>query len=141
MQYDALNVSEPFYAWHMSHKIEFRFAPSDAIEDALSRRLEEIRLRRNITQSRLAREAGISRSTMTRLAQPGKGISLDSFIRILKALDLGDNLQALLPDPGFSPLEELERGSQPARQRARRKQRDQKKWTWEEPTPGDGKGL
>ncbi len=122
----------------MAHKIDFDFASSETIEDALSERIEEIRLKRNITQSRLAREAGVSRSTITRLAQEGKGISLDSFIRVLKALQLADNLGTLLPDPGLSPLEELEKSSQPSRQRARARKRDQKKWTWGDQGQDDG---
>lgn len=114
----------------MMHKIEFGLASSEAIENALSERIEELRLQRNITQSRLAREAGVSRSTITRLVQEGKGISLDSFIRILKALQLAHNLESLLPDPGLSPLAELEKGGNAPRQRARGKKRDRKKWTW-----------
>ncbi|MCY3997382.1 MAG: helix-turn-helix transcriptional regulator [Rhodobacter sp.] len=116
----------------MTHKIDFGLATSQAIEDALGERIEEIRLKRNITQSRLAREAGVSRSTVTRLARKGKGISLDSLIRILKALRLEDNLGTLLPEPGLSPLEELEKGSRPARRRARAGKQDRKKWTWQD---------
>ena len=116
----------------MTPKIEFGLAASEAIENALSERIEELRLQRNITQSRLAREAGVSRSTITRLVQEGKGISLDSFIRILKALQLAHNLESLLPDPGLSPLAELEKGGQAPRQRARDKKRDRKKWTWQD---------
>ena len=123
----------------MTHKIDFGLASSETIEDALSERIEKIRLKRNITQSRLAREAGVSRSTITRLAQEGKGISLDSFIRVLKALQLADSLGTLLPDPGLSPLEELEKSSQPSRQRARARKRDQKKWTWGDQGQDDGK--
>ena len=118
--------------WNLVHKIDFNLASSEAIENALSERIEEIRLKRNITQSRLSREAGVSRSTITRLAQEGKGISLDSFIRVLKALQLADNLGTLLPEPGLSPLEELERGSQSPRQRARARKQDSKKWTWQD---------
>lgn len=114
----------------MTHKLDFSLASSEMIEDELSQRIEEIRLRRNITQKRLAEEAGVSRSTITRLAQDGKGISLDSFIRILKALQIADNLQVLLPDPGISPLEDLKRKSQPERQRARPKTKQKKKWNW-----------
>ena len=116
----------------MAHKIDFGLASSGAIENALSERIEEIRLKRNITQSRLAREAGVSRSTITRLVQEGKGISLDSFIRILQALQLAQNLGALLPEPGLSPLEELEKDNQPLRKRARVRKKDQKKWTWQD---------
>jgi transcriptional regulator with XRE-family HTH domain len=116
----------------MMHKLDFRLASSEAIENVLSARIEEIRLERNITQSKLAKDAGISRSTMTRLAQDGKGISLDSFIRVLKALQLEDNLELLLPDAQLSPLKEIENENRPVRQRARARQRDQKKWTWQD---------
>ncbi|MCY4265058.1 MAG: helix-turn-helix transcriptional regulator [Gammaproteobacteria bacterium] len=116
----------------MTHKIDFSLASSETVEKALGDKIEELRLRRNITQSHLAREAGVSRSTITRLVQEGKGISLDSFIRILKALRLAHNLETLLPDPGLSPLEELEKKSQPLRQRARVRKQDQKKWTWQD---------
>lgn len=121
----------------MTHKIDFNIASSQAIEDALSERVEEIRLQQNITQSRLAREAGVSRSTITRFAQSGKGISLDSFIRILKALHMTNHLEALLPKPGLSPLEELKRAKQPPRQRARTTKKDQKKWSWEDQKQDD----
>ena len=112
----------------MAHEIDFLLASSEDIETVLSRRLEEIRLSRNITQSHLAKEAGVSRSTITRLAQEGKGISLDSFIRILKALHLHGHLEALLPDPSVSPLRLLE--GKKSRQRARSKKSKTKSWTW-----------
>ena len=114
----------------MTHKIDFKLASSGVVEDALGERIEEIRLKQNVTQSRLAREAGVSRSTITRMAQKGKGISLDSFIRILKALQLAHNLEVLLPEPGLSPLDELVRESRPNRKRARIKKQNRKKWTW-----------
>jgi transcriptional regulator with XRE-family HTH domain len=116
----------------MTHSIDFGLASSEMIEAAIGQRIEEIRLQRNITQHQLAREAGVSRSTITRLAQPEKGISLDSFIRILKALQLSDNLAALLPDPGLTPLQQLENRDQPKRQRARPRKKDRKKWTWDD---------
>ncbi len=114
----------------MVHKIDFTLASSEAIENVLSERIEEIRLRQNITQSELAKEAGVSRSTITRLAQEGKGISLDSFIRILKALRISHKLEVLIPVSPISPLEELKRANQPSRQRARTKKQEQKEWTW-----------
>lgn len=110
---------------------------SGAIEDMLSERLESIRLKRNITQARLAKEAGISRGTVTRLATRGKGISLDSFIRILKALGLAEQLASLIPPPVASPLERLadnELKRRRTRKRARPKsiKRSEQQWTWEE---------
>lgn len=114
----------------MIHNIDFNLASSETIENILGKKLEALRLKRNITQDHLAREAGVSRSTITRLSQDGKGISLDSFIRILKALHIENNLEMLLPDLDLSPLEELKKNTQPTRQRARARKKTQKKWTW-----------
>jgi len=112
------------------HKTDFSVASSEAIESALGQQIEAIRLSRNLTQAQLADQAGISRSTFTRLVQDDKGISLDSFIRIMQALELRDHLQALLPDPGVSPLEELEKAGK-KRQRARNKKNQPSlPWTW-----------
>lgn len=112
----------------MNHKIEFFTASSDAIIDALCKRLDEIRLSRNISQADLAKEAGVSRSTMTRMAD-GKAISLDSFVRVMIALRLTDHLAALLPDPGIRPIERVQlEGTE--RQRARRKSHKAAQWHW-----------
>jgi len=113
----------------MIHKKDFSFVSSENIEAMLSRQLEYIRLSRNLTQAQLARQAGVSRSTIARMAQDGKGISLDSFIRIMQALQLQSHLEALLPEPGISPLERLELDGKD-RQRARSKSKDTEKWTW-----------
>lgn len=113
----------------MTHKIDFSIASSAAVENALGQKIEKIRLSRNLTQAQLANQAGISRSTFTRFVQDDKGISLDSFIRIMQALQLHDHLQALLPDPGISPLQQLENDGK-ERQRARRKKPTSKQWTW-----------
>ena len=113
----------------MTHKVDFSIASSEAIESALGQQLDAIRLSRNLTQAELAEQAGISRSTFTRLVQDGKGISLDSFIRILQALQLHDHLQALLPDPGLRPLERLQQSSK-QRQRARGTTKNSQPWSW-----------
>ena len=88
---------------------------SDAIATTLCKRLEEIRLGKNISQAELARQAGVSRSTMTRIAD-GRSVSLDSFIRVMQALGLADHLAALLPDPEVRPVE---RARQEGKQRRR----------------------
>jgi transcriptional regulator with XRE-family HTH domain len=112
----------------MTHKIDFSTAPSGAVMDALGKRLDEIRLSRNIAQADLAREAGVSRSTLTRLAE-GRPISLDSFVRIMQALRLGDHLAALLPDPGVRPVDRV-RLDGAERQRASGKRAEPSDWRW-----------
>ena len=71
---------------------------------ALGRELKTVRLQHNISQAELAREAGVSRRTITRMAE-GKAMSLDSFVRVLKALKIVENLAMLLPDTSVSPVE------------------------------------
>ena len=101
----------------MSYNIEFSVATSDQIEAALCKRLETIRLSRNITQAQLAVEAGVSPRTIGRL-EKGQGVSMDTFIRIMMALNIQQNLEALLPDPSVRPIERIVMGAA-ERKRAR----------------------
>ena len=113
----------------MIHISDFSTASSADVAATLCRRLEEIRLSRNISQAALAREAGVSRSTMTRIAD-GQSISLDSFIRVIQALGLTDHLEALLPDPDVRPVERVSRqGGQRRRASSKRKEPGQP-WQW-----------
>lgn len=112
----------------MTHSIDFNIASSDAIIQALFERLEEIRLSRNVSQAALAEEAGVSRSTMTRIAR-GQGISMDSFVRVMQALGLADHLAALLPNPEVRPVERV-RLDGAERRRASSKRKTVGEWTW-----------
>ncbi len=112
----------------MNRNIDFTTSPSATIAATLCKRLEEIRLGNNISQAELARQAGVSRSTMTRIAD-GQSISLDSFIRVVKALGLADHLAALLPDPDVRPVE-LVRHAGRHRRRASGKRKAPEPWSW-----------
>ncbi|MEJ2610004.1 MAG: helix-turn-helix transcriptional regulator [Candidatus Thiodiazotropha sp.] len=112
----------------MNHKKDFSTQSSSVIAAFLCRRLEEIRLSNNISQAALAKQAGVSRSTMTRIAD-GQSVSLDSFIRVIKALGLADHLAALLPDPNVRPVE-LARHEGQHRQRASSKRKTVEPWSW-----------
>jgi len=117
----------------MSYNIDFSLATSDQIEAALCMRLESIRLSRNTTQAQLAKEAGISPRTIGRL-EKGQGVSVDTFIRVMKALGIHHSLEALLPDPTVRPIERVGFGTG-ERKRARPTPSNQErpKWSW-----GDG---
>jgi len=112
----------------MTQTIDFHIASSEAIIEALGTRLDEIRLNRNISQADLAREAGVSRSTLTRLSA-GKPVSLDSFVRVMRALGLSDHLAALLPDPGVRPVDRVRLGGS-ERRRASGKRMPPSGWNW-----------
>jgi len=102
------------------------------IEAMLCARLEAIRLNRNITQADLAQEAGVSPRTIRRMAK-GQGVSLETFIRVMKALGLEQRFDTLLPPQQISPIDRVKE-SRPPRLRAsgRRKQNpdDETPWTW-----------
>ena len=117
----------------MFSNIEFSVATSDQIEAALCKRLESIRLSRNITQAQLAEEAGVSPRTIGRL-EKGQGVSVDTFIRIMIALGIQQSLEALLPDPTVRPIERVGIGAG-ERKRARPTQTSNERPTW---SWGDG---
>jgi transcriptional regulator with XRE-family HTH domain len=113
----------------MSLNIDFSLAPIHEIEAELGRRLEAIRLQENISQADLAAEAGVSRRTITRL-ENGGGISVETLIRLMRALGVAHRLEALLPEPGIRPIDRIRlKGKQ--RQRARRPAvTESGDWTW-----------
>ena len=119
----------------MSYNIDFSVAPSDQIEAALCKRLERIRLSRNTTQAQLAQDAGVSPRTIGRL-EKGQGVSVDTLIRVMKALGIQHNLEALLPDPTVRPMERIGHGAR-ERKRARPAPSSDERsaWSW-----GDGEG-
>ncbi len=113
----------------MTHNIEFSTASSESIINALCKRLDDIRLSRNISQATLAREAGVSRSTMTRMAD-GQPISLDSFVRVMAALQLTDQLAALLPDPSIRPIDRVRLQGAERQRASQQREEPASEWTW-----------
>ena len=74
-----------------------------AISLELGQRLKQARLNADITQTELAKRAGLNRRTILN-AEKGK-VQLDNFIAILTALGLTDQLNIFLPDQQLSPLQ------------------------------------
>jgi len=103
----------------------------DVVLEELGRRLQRHRLDRNVTQSRLAREAGVSTPTVQRL-EAGSSVQLVSLLRVLRSLGMLDHVELLVPEPGVRPMELLER-------KGRRRQRaspagaaePERPWSWE----------
>jgi transcriptional regulator with XRE-family HTH domain len=112
----------------MLNKIDFSIATSNQIESFLGRQLKKIRLTRNFTQAQLAKESGVAVGTIKRL-ENGQSITLNTFIRILMALDLQQNIETLLPDPAIRPIERVNTGGF-ERKRARPVQSDSEDSTW-----------
>lgn len=90
----------------MGYDIDLSLASSDQIVKMVGKKVEKIRLSRNITQDMLAKEAGVSSRTIRNL-ENGEGVLLDTLVRVLMALGLQENLEMLLPDPTVRPMERV----------------------------------
>ena len=104
----------------------------DAILREIGDRVAQRRIDRQLTQADLAREAGISKRTVERF-ENGDSSQLLTLIRIFRVLDLLPNLDAMLPEPGPSPLDLVALKGK-ARQRASkpRKQAPASEWSWKD---------
>ena len=106
-----------------------------AVLDELGKRLARYRLNRNLTQAELAKEAGVSQPTVVRM-EAGKSAQFSSYIRILRALDLIENLESLVPEPLVSPIQQLKLdGKERKRASSKSKQAKSKpdaEWTWKD---------
>lgn len=105
-----------------------------AVLSELGNRLARHRLDRNLSQSQLAREAGVSKRTVVRL-ENGESSQLHNVIRVLRALGLLANLDALIPPPLASPLAQLKSRAKERRRASpvAKKPGTNSTWTW-----GDG---
>jgi putative transcriptional regulator len=95
--------------------MQFSSMTDPAILGEIAQRVRRGRLNQNVTQARLARNAGVARSVVQNL-ETGRDVTLSSLLRILRTLGIIDQLNAFLPDPGISPV-------QLARLQGRRRQR------------------
>ena len=104
---------------------------SETIEREICKKLERIRLLKNISQAKLAEAAGVSRRTISRM-ENGGGISFDTFIRVMQVLNLTDHLMAMLPSSEIRPIERVGRNGKGERKNASspRTPKTTKKWEW-----------
>ena len=86
-------------------------------EAAVGQQLRDLRLRQNLHQSTLAEQAGVALNVIKNL-EAGKGATLSSLVKVLRALGRAEWLDTLAPAVSISPLQMLK--SRPARQRASR---------------------
>ena len=109
---------------------------SQQIEIKLCELLEDYRLMKNISQASLAEQAGVSRRTISRM-ENGEGVSLDTFIRVMVSLGLGDNLKTLIPETSIRPIERVKQKQQRQRASSKRSRPEsqsstESEWTWNE---------
>lgn len=111
---------------------EMESKPVAMLMQGLGQRLAAYRLSRNLRQDDVAEEAGVSRGVIVRL-ETGTGGTLESLLRVLKALGITDRIDMLFPDARVSPLDPRREAGQ--RQRARPQTDEMPEatpWTWGE---------
>ena len=101
---------------------------------SLGERISDYRVARQLTQAELAAEAGIDRTTLSRL-EKGKG-NLDTLARVMVALGIEERLLEIVPGTQINPLDPRSRQGQ-KRQRVRKPSGPTKAepWTWADDQP------
>jgi transcriptional regulator with XRE-family HTH domain len=90
---------------------------TEECEATLGRQLRDLRLRQNVDQRQLAEQAGVALNVIKNL-EAGKGATVKSLVKVLRALDRVEWMDTLAPAVSISPLQMLK--SKPSRQRASR---------------------
>lgn len=93
------------------------------LQQELGRRLRQLRLARNLDQRTVAEKGGVTRAALQNL-EAGRGSSLQTLLRTLKALNHLEGIEILAPEPTVNPLALLRTPKPP--QRARRPRRPRK---------------
>jgi transcriptional regulator with XRE-family HTH domain len=86
-------------------------------EATIGRQLRDLRLRQNVDQRQLAEQAGVALNVVKNL-EAGKGATVKSLVKVLRALGRAEWIDSLAPAVSISPLQMLK--PKPSRQRASR---------------------
>jgi transcriptional regulator with XRE-family HTH domain len=99
-----------------------QFKSPRELQTELGRRMRQLRLSRNIDQRATAEKAGITRAALQNL-EAGRGSSVRTLVRTLKALDYLEGIEMLAPQPTVNPLALLRTKTPPQRARHHRSAR------------------
>jgi transcriptional regulator with XRE-family HTH domain len=111
-------------------KIDREITPETVVKE-LGLRIAQKRLEQGITQLNAAKQAGVGKRTIERI-EAGFDIKLTTLVRILRVLNLSDNLNELIPESIISPMEVLKnKKEQPKRATKSQKIISSKRnWKW-----------
>src|SRR5258708_37989896 len=98
------------------------FRTPEELQTALGERMRKLRLSRNMDQLTTANRAGISEKALRNL-EAGRGSTVETLLRTLKALDSLQGIEMLAPEVTVDPLALLHASKPPQRVRRPRRQR------------------
>ena len=99
--------------------LNFQLATAEEVLRELGQRLRAQRMARLITQQELAARAGVALGAVKKLETSGAS-TLNTFVRVIQALSLTDELAGILQIKASSSIAEMERAELSKRKRARR---------------------
>jgi transcriptional regulator with XRE-family HTH domain len=82
----------------------YKILTNKQILETIGGKLKDERLRQNITQEYLSEKVGISLTSIKKI-EKGESVSFNIFISYLRALNLLERLDKLLPETVISPIE------------------------------------
>jgi transcriptional regulator with XRE-family HTH domain len=95
---------------------DLQFKSPDELQVELGHRIQKLRLTKNLDQRTVADKAGITRAALQNL-EAGRGSSVKTLVRTLKALNSLEGIEMLAPEPTVNPLALLKTNRPPARAR------------------------
>jgi transcriptional regulator with XRE-family HTH domain len=95
---------------------DLQFKSPRELQVELGKRVRQLRLSRNLDQRTTAEKAGIAEKALRNL-ETGRGSSVQTLLRTLKALDYSQGIEMLAPEVTVNPLALLRRSKPPQRVR------------------------
>ena len=104
-----------------------------ALLKLVGQRIAALRLALNMTQEQLAEQAGLALRTVQRMELGAVATQLSGFLRVCRVLGLVERLDAFLPPPVASPMQQLRQAGRVRRRASgQRPETRPGTWTWGE---------
>ena len=93
----------------------------------LGQKIKIYRIMKEMSQQDLEDKTGVSKRSISRLEQ-GKSVQVDNLFKILLALDLGENIELLVPDQTKRPSFYLKKADDKPKRVRKRSEKGKFKW-------------
>lgn len=102
---------------------------NEIIMKELGKRIQDIRISMNLTQSDMAEQSGVALRTVSRM-ENGESVKVESVLNVLRILKVLPNLDLLLQDQVLIPTEIVDCGKKRRRVSSKKKTMENKAWIW-----------